>query len=38
MGEDWYLFLGAASRHLEGNEGAVDNEAVPAALMILKLK
>ena len=37
-GGDWYLFLGAASRHLEGNEGAADNEAVPAALMILKLK
>ena len=37
-GEDWYLFFGAASRHLMGNDGAVDNEALPAALMILKLK
>ncbi|MBQ7184015.1 MAG: hypothetical protein IJR97_08515 [Clostridia bacterium] len=35
-GEDWYLFLGAASRHVSGHDGAVDDAAVPAAEMILK--
>ena len=36
--EPYYLLFGAASLHVEGNEGAVDNEAVTAASILLSLR
>lgn len=35
-GEDYYLFFGRTSRHVPGNEGAVDGAAVEAAKYLLK--
>ena len=33
--DGWYLFFGAQSLHVDGNAGAVDNEAVAAATAIM---
>ena len=36
--ETYYLFFGQSSLHLSGNDGAVDNQAVDAAIYLMELR